>query len=114
LAPATPSPREAVPASAPTRDSQDLDQARAAGVLIELEHSTPIVVDRPLYRELAKRAIMRTVEELREQAERAKPPPASAPPSPKTRSKTHAVCTAAAGASSPSRRTERTSTSAGR
>lgn len=51
---------------------QDVDQARAAGVLIEIEHSTPIVVDRPLYRELAKGAIKRTVEELREQAERAR------------------------------------------
>jgi hypothetical protein len=51
---------------------QDVDQARAAGVLIEIDHSTPIIVDRPLYRELAKGAIKRTVEELREQAERAK------------------------------------------
>ena len=51
---------------------QDVDEARAAGVLIELEHSTPIIVDRPLYRELAKRAIKRGVEELRAQAERAK------------------------------------------
>jgi ParB/RepB/Spo0J family partition protein len=51
---------------------QDVDRARAAGVLIELDHSTPIIVDRPLYRELAKGAIKRTAEELREQAERAK------------------------------------------
>jgi len=51
---------------------QDIDQARAAGVVIELDHSTPIIVDRPLYRELAKGAVKRTVEELREQAERAK------------------------------------------
>ena len=51
---------------------QDVDQARAAGVLIELDHCTPIIVDRPLYRELAKRAIKRTAEELREQAERAR------------------------------------------
>jgi ParB/RepB/Spo0J family partition protein len=51
---------------------QDVDQARAAGVLIEIDHSTPIIVDRPLYRELAKGAVKRTVEELREQAERAK------------------------------------------
>jgi len=51
---------------------QDVDQARAAGVLIELDHSTPIIIDRPLYRELAKGAIKRTAEELREQAERAK------------------------------------------
>ena len=40
--------------------------------MIELDHSTPIIVDRPLYRELAKGAVKRTVEELREQAERAK------------------------------------------
>jgi len=51
---------------------QDVDEARAAGVLIELEHSTPVIVDRPLYRELAKRAIKRTAEQLRSDAERAK------------------------------------------
>ena len=51
---------------------QDVDQARAAGVVIELDHCTPIIVDRPLYRELAKRAIKRSVEELREQAQRAR------------------------------------------
>jgi ParB/RepB/Spo0J family partition protein len=51
---------------------EDVDQAPAAGVVIELDHSTPIIVDRPLYRELAKRAVKRTAEELREQAERAK------------------------------------------
>jgi ParB/RepB/Spo0J family partition protein len=51
---------------------QDVDQARAAGVLIEIDHSTPIIVDRPLCRELAKGAIKHTVEELREQSERAK------------------------------------------
>ena len=33
---------------------QDVDQARAAGVLIEFEHGRPIIVDRPLYRELVK------------------------------------------------------------
>jgi hypothetical protein len=51
---------------------QDVDEARAAGVLIELERSMPIIVDRPLYRELAKRAITRTVEQLQADAERAK------------------------------------------
>jgi ParB/RepB/Spo0J family partition protein len=45
---------------------EDVDQARAAGVLIEFEHGQPIIVDRPLYRELAKAAVKRTVEELRE------------------------------------------------
>jgi ParB/RepB/Spo0J family partition protein len=43
----------------------DVDQARAAGVLIELEHSTPIITDRALFRELAKHAINRTLEDLR-------------------------------------------------
>jgi ParB/RepB/Spo0J family partition protein len=45
----------------------EVDQARAAGVLIEFEHGTPIITDRALYRELAKQAIARAVEELREQ-----------------------------------------------
>jgi ParB/RepB/Spo0J family partition protein len=43
----------------------DVDQARAAGVLIELERSTPIIIDRPLYRELCKQAIARTAEDLK-------------------------------------------------
>ena len=43
----------------------DVDQARAAGVLVEFENARPIIVDRSLYRELAKQAIKRTVEELR-------------------------------------------------
>ena len=43
----------------------DVDQARAAGVLVEFENSRPIIVDRSLYRELSKEAIKRTVEELR-------------------------------------------------
>jgi len=38
----------------------DVDQARAAGVLIEFDRpGRPIIVDRPLYRELVKRAIKR-------------------------------------------------------
>jgi ParB/RepB/Spo0J family partition protein len=44
---------------------EDVDQARAAGVLVEFDHGTPIITDRALYRELAKQAINRTVEELR-------------------------------------------------
>jgi ParB/RepB/Spo0J family partition protein len=44
---------------------QDIDQARAAGVLIEFEYGTPIITDRSVYRELAKQAIARTVEDLR-------------------------------------------------
>jgi hypothetical protein len=50
-------------------NEQDVDQARAAGVLIESDRS-PVIVDRPLYRELAKQALARTVEEFREQAAR--------------------------------------------
>jgi hypothetical protein len=46
----------------------DIDQTRAAGVLIELERTTPIIVDRSLYRELCKQAIKRTVEDLRARA----------------------------------------------
>jgi hypothetical protein len=47
---------------------EDIDQARAAGVLIEFERGRPIIVDRPLYRELAKAAVKRTVEDLRGRA----------------------------------------------
>ncbi len=43
---------------------QEVDQARAAGVLIEFEHGTPIITDRELLRELARQAIDRTVAEL--------------------------------------------------
>jgi hypothetical protein len=42
----------------------DVDQARAAGVLIEFERGRPIIVDRTLYRELAKAAIKRTHDDL--------------------------------------------------
>src|SRR3954452_19289788 len=53
----------------PVRFSElDVDQARAAGVLIEFEHGRPIVVDRPLYRELVKQAIKRTHAELEAKA----------------------------------------------
>ena len=51
---------------------QDVDQARAARVLIEFPNgrggfgnTAPIIVDQPVYRELAKQAIPRTVDELR-------------------------------------------------
>jgi acetylornithine deacetylase/succinyl-diaminopimelate desuccinylase-like protein len=43
---------------------EDVDQARAAGVLIEFERGRPIIVDRALYRELVKTAIKRTHDEL--------------------------------------------------
>jgi hypothetical protein len=51
---------------------QDVDEARAAGVLIELERCEPIIVDRALYRELAKGAVKRTTEQLRAKAAAAK------------------------------------------
>ena len=51
---------------------QDIDEARAAGVLIELQRSQPIIVDRALYRELAKGAVKRTTEQLRAKAAAAK------------------------------------------
>ena len=47
---------------------EDVDQARAAGVLIEFERGRPIIVDRPLYRELVKTAIKRTHDELEAKA----------------------------------------------
>jgi hypothetical protein len=47
----------------------DVDQARADGVLIEFERGRPIIVDRPLYRELVKTAIKRTHDELHAKAE---------------------------------------------
>src|SRR5512133_1003187 len=44
---------------------EDVDQARAAGVLIEFDGpGRPIIVDRPLYRELVKTAIKRTHDNL--------------------------------------------------
>jgi ParB/RepB/Spo0J family partition protein len=42
----------------------EIDQARAAGAVIEFERGWPILVDRGLYRELCKQAIARTVSEL--------------------------------------------------
>jgi hypothetical protein len=51
---------------------EDVDQARAAGVLIEFDGpGRPIIVDRPLYRELVKGAIKRTHDELLAKAEAA-------------------------------------------
>lgn len=41
-------------------EEQDVDQARAAGVLIEFDNSRPIIVDRAVYRELVKSAVTRT------------------------------------------------------
>lgn len=51
---------------------EDVDQARAAGVLIEFDGpGRPIIVDRPLYRELVKTAIKRTHAALQAKAEAA-------------------------------------------
>jgi hypothetical protein len=46
----------------------DIDQARAAGVLIEFERGRPVIVDRSMYRELVKAAIRRTHDELQTKA----------------------------------------------
>ncbi len=46
----------------------DVDQARAAGVLIEFERGRPIIVDRSLYRELVKAAIKWTHDDLQAKA----------------------------------------------
>ena len=47
----------------------DVDQARAAGVLIEFDGpGRPIIVDRPLYRELVKAAVKRTHDDLEAKA----------------------------------------------
>lgn len=43
---------------------EDVDRARAAGVLIEFDRGRPIIVDRPLYRELIKDAVKRTLTDL--------------------------------------------------
>jgi hypothetical protein len=46
----------------------DVDQARAAGALIEFAQGRPIIVDRALYRELVKGAIKRTHDDLEAKA----------------------------------------------
>lgn len=47
---------------------QDVDQARAAGVLLELG-STRLVLDRDVYRELARQAVARTLTDLQTRVE---------------------------------------------
>jgi ParB/RepB/Spo0J family partition protein len=42
----------------------EIDQARAAGVLLEFDRGNALIVDRELYRELAKQAVVRTRDEL--------------------------------------------------
>src|SRR5215217_3877551 len=49
-------------------NDSDVDQARAAGVLIEFQQGRPIIVDRPLYRELVKGAIKRTHDDFETKA----------------------------------------------
>jgi hypothetical protein len=44
---------------------QDVDQARAAGVLIEIERGAPIITDRDLYRQLCKQAVARTLQDVK-------------------------------------------------
>jgi hypothetical protein len=46
----------------------ELDQARAAGVLLELDRAQ-VILDRGVYRELVKAAVARTVEDLRARAQ---------------------------------------------
>jgi ParB/RepB/Spo0J family partition protein len=46
----------------------EIDQARAAGVLLELDR-TQVILDRAMYRELVKAAVARTVEDLRARAQ---------------------------------------------
>ena len=65
---------------------EDVDQARAAGVVIEFERSRADHRRPPLYRELAKDAIRRTTEQLREKVaprprRRSRRASATAPPS---------------------------------
>jgi hypothetical protein len=55
----------------------EIDQARAAGVLIEFEHGAPIITDRKLYRELVKQALKRGVQEYRAKAAAARQAKAS-------------------------------------
>jgi hypothetical protein len=102
----------------PIRFSEaDVDQTRAAGVLIEFERGRPIIVDRPLYRELVKGALKRTIDELTVKAttaaeQRNRPSaPASRPP---TRSQRRSGSVTPSCASSPTRPTAPTSTSARR
>jgi hypothetical protein len=57
---------EVVSSEGPDRHAPatEVDQARAAGVVIEFDRGYPLIVDRALYRELVKQAIARTVDEL--------------------------------------------------
>ena len=59
---------------------QDVDQARAAGVLIEFENARPVIADRAVYRELVKQAIGRHLQQQtarveQQEADRKQPNP---------------------------------------
>ena len=102
-------------AEPPAVEELDVDQARAAGVLVEFENARPIIVDRSLYRELSKQAIKRTVEDLRtgwpRSRRNARPP--RRPAGRSIRKPRRGESGGASCARSPSRRTARTSISAG-
>ena len=57
----------------------DVDQARAAGVLIEFEGARPIIIERSVYRELAKQAIKRHVQTLTDRIRQAQERKATTP-----------------------------------
>ena len=96
----------------------ELDQARAAGVLLELDR-TQVILDRGVYRELVKAAVARTVEDLRARAqerasEQRERKTAAAASGSARRARTPTPSTARRRASSPAARTRSTSTSARR
>lgn len=93
---------------------QDVDQARAAGVVIEFDRGVPVIVDRGVYRELAKQAITRSVEQLRVKAAAVaaeKKAGRRTPASVRIRSRRRGARSSASCASSQSRRTASTSIS---
>jgi ParB/RepB/Spo0J family partition protein len=92
----------------------DVDQARAHGALIEFERGRPIVVERALYRELVKGAVKRTHAELQAKTAAAKEKqagPGRKPSDPLAQAKRERDTSCA---SSRTRRTAPTSTSAPR
>ena len=96
----------------------ELDQARAAGVLLELDR-TQVILDRGVYRELVKAAVARTVEDLRARAterasEQRERKTAAAASGSARRARRPTPSTARSSGSSPAARTTSTSTSARR
>jgi len=94
----------------------EIDQARAANVIIEFERGWPLIVDRCLYRELAKQAIARTATELEarvaDRAAEKKAGRGAGADCPPTRAGRRAATSSAPCARSPSARTAPTSISA--